>query len=81
VLIAPIALAAATQLNISPYAFMMGVAVAASMAFASPVASPSNTLVMGAGNYRFIDYIKVGVPMIVITLIVSMFVLPLIFPF
>jgi di/tricarboxylate transporter len=81
VLIAPIAFAAAIQLNVSPYAFMMGVAVAASMAFASPVASPANTLVMGAGNYRFIDYIKVGVPMILITLIVSMFVLPLVFPF
>jgi di/tricarboxylate transporter len=81
VLIAPIALAAATHLNVSPYAFMMGVAVAASMAFASPVASPANTLVMGAGNYRFVDYIKVGVPMIVITLVVSMFVLPLVFPF
>jgi len=81
VLIAPIALAAATQLNVSPYAFMMGVAVAASMAFASPVASPANTLVMGAGNYRFIDYIKVGVPMIFITLIVTMLVLPLVFPF
>lgn len=81
VLIAPIAFAAALQLNVSPYSFMMGVAVAASMAFASPVASPANTLVMGAGNYRFIDYIKVGVPMIFITLLVSIVVLPLVFPF
>jgi len=81
VLMAPIALAAAAQLNVSPYAFMMGVAVSASMAFASPVATPANTLVMGAGQYRFIDYIKVGVPMILITLVVSTLVLPMLFSF
>jgi di/tricarboxylate transporter len=80
VLIAPIALASAQQLGVQPYAFMMAVAVAASMAFATPVASPVNTLVMGAGHYRFSDYIKVGVPMILITLIVSLLVLPLLFP-
>lgn len=80
VLIAPIALASAQHLGVQPYAFMMAVAVAASMAFASPVASPVNTLVMGAGHYRFSDYIKVGVPMILITLIVSLLVLPLLFP-
>jgi di/tricarboxylate transporter len=79
--IAPIALASATTLGIRPYAFLMAVAIAASMAFATPVASPVNTLVMGAGDYRFGDYIKVGVPLILITLVASILVLPLLFPF
>jgi di/tricarboxylate transporter len=81
VLIAPIALATAIQLGVQPYAFLMGVAIAASMAFASPVASPANTLVMGAGHYRFSDYLKVGLPLIFISLLVAMLALPLIFPF
>lgn len=81
VLIAPIALATSYQLGIQPYAFLMAVAIAASMAFATPVASPANTLVMGAGHYRFRDYIKVGVPLIIISLLVTMLFLPLIFPF
>jgi len=81
VLIAPIALAAAAQLDVRPYALMMAVAIAASMAFATPVASPVNTLVMGAGHYRFSDYIKVGVPMILIALAASLVILPLLFPF
>lgn len=81
VLIAPIALATAESMNVQPYAFLMAVAVAASMAFASPVASPVNALVMGAGEYRFSDYVKVGVPMIVITLVITMLVLPILWPF
>ncbi|HEY5730000.1 MAG TPA: SLC13 family permease [Anaerolineales bacterium] len=81
VLIAPLALAAAHNLNAQPHAFLMAVGIAASMAFASPVASPVNTLVMGAGNYRFSDYIKIGVPMLLIGLIISMVALPLLFPF
>ncbi|GAB4279206.1 MAG: SLC13 family permease [Candidatus Promineifilaceae bacterium] len=81
VIIAPIALAAAQNLGVAPHAFLMGVAVAASMAFASPVASPTNTLVMGAGNYRFSDYIKVGIPLILLMLVAVTFILPLIFPF
>jgi di/tricarboxylate transporter len=81
VLVAPIALMAAQELGVQPYAFMMGVAVAASMAFASPVASPVNTMVMGAGNYRFGDYVRVGVPLLVVTLLVSVVALPLLWPF
>jgi di/tricarboxylate transporter len=81
VLIAPIALAAAQEMGVQPYAFLMGVAISASMAFASPVASPVNTLVMGAGDYRFSDYVKVGLPLIVVTLMVSLLVLPLLWPF
>ncbi|MDT8306952.1 MAG: SLC13 family permease [Anaerolineae bacterium] len=81
VVIAPIALAAARDLGIQPHAFLMAVAIAASMAFASPVASPVNTLVMGAGNYRFGDYARVGLPLIFLMLLASVLVLPLLFPF
>jgi di/tricarboxylate transporter len=80
VLIAPIALATAQNLGLRPYAFLMAVAVAASMAFASPVASPTNTLVMGAGNYSFKDYIKIGLPLILLTMVISVLVLPLLWP-
>ena len=81
VLVAPIALTAAQGMGLSPYAFLMAVALAASMAFATPVASPPNTLVMGAGGYRFIDYMKIGIPMIIIAGVVAMFALPVFFPF
>ena len=81
VLIAPIALAAAQEMGVQPYAFLMGVAISASMAFASPVASPVNTLVMGAGNYRFSDYVKVGLPLILVTLAISLLALPALWPF
>jgi di/tricarboxylate transporter len=81
VLIAPLALAAAHNLGIQPQAFLMAVGLAASMAFASPVASPVNTLVMGAGNYRFSDYLKIGAPMLLIGLIIAMLALPIFWPF
>ncbi len=81
VLIAPIGLAAAQALGVQPFAFMMAVSIAASMGMASPVASPVNTLVMGAGDYRFGDYLKVGGPLILLIFLVSMAVLPLLWPF
>jgi len=81
VLVAPIALAAARELDVNPHAFMMGVAVAASMAFASPIASPVNTLVMGAGHYRFSDFMKVGFPLLLVMLVITLVFLPLLFPF
>ncbi|MCA9911875.1 MAG: SLC13 family permease [Anaerolineae bacterium] len=81
VILAPLAIATAISLEVAPQAFLMTVAVSASMAFATPVASPVNTLVMGAGNYRFADYIKIGTPLILVTFVVSMIVLPLLFPF
>lgn len=80
-LIAPIALASAQGLKVDPHAFLMAVAIAASMAFASPVASPVNTLVMSAGSYRFGDYVKVGALMVAIGFIVTMFILPILWPF
>ncbi len=81
VVIAPIAMIAAQRLGVQPQAFLMAVAIAASMAFASPVASPVNTLVMGSGDYRFGDYLRAGLPMILLALLASILVLPLLWPF
>lgn len=81
VLLAPLAMAAAQNLGVQPQAFLMAVGVAASMAFVTPVASPVNTLVMGAGNYRFGDYARVGLPMLLISTLVAILVLPLLWPF
>ena len=81
VLLAPIALNAATNLGISPYPLMMAVAISASAAFLSPVGHPANMLVMGPGGYRFSDYFKVGLPLTVIVWLVVIFVIPLIWPF
>lgn len=81
VLMAPIALQCATQIGISPVPFMFAVTVAASMCFASPFSTPPNALVMSAGQYTFMDYLKVGLPMQIIMGVVMVFSLPLLFPF
>lgn len=80
-LMAPIALQSAIQIGVSPVPFMFAVTVAASMCFASPFSTPPNALVMSAGQYTFMDYVKVGVPLQVIMGIVMILVLPLLFPF
>ncbi|MFO7322712.1 MAG: SLC13 family permease [Chloroflexota bacterium] len=79
-LIAPIALATAENLGISPHAVLMAVAVAASMAFLTPVASPVNALVMSAGNYRFLDFARAGAPMLLVAFIITMILLPILWP-
>lgn len=81
VLVAPIALQAAVGLGVQPHALLMGVAVAASTSFATPVATPVNTLVLGPGGYRFGDYVKTGVTLQLLILAVSLLVLPRLFPF
>lgn len=81
VLFAPIAMTAAIAMNANPYTFMMAVAAASGMAFAAPIASPTNSLVMTAGDYRFIDFVKVGIPLQVIMFVVMMIIVPLLFPF
>lgn len=81
VLMAPIALSSATEMGLSPYPFLLGVTLGASMCFASPFSTPPNALVMQAGGYRFIDYVKVGLPLQILIGIIMVFVLPLIFPF
>lgn len=81
VLMAPIALTSATELGLSPYPFLFAVTLGASMCFASPFATPPNALVMQAGRYTFMDYVKVGLPLQLIIGVVMIFVLPLLFPF
>jgi len=80
VLMTPIALSTAAGLGISPYALMMGIAMAASSSFTSPISHPANVLVMGPGGYRFIDYMKVGVPLTLLILGVLMVVIPIFWP-
>ncbi len=81
VLMAPIAISSALQLGVSPYSFLLAVTISASMCFASPFSTPPNALVMQAGHYDFMDYVKVGGPLQLILGIVMVIVLPLIFPF
>lgn len=80
VLLAPVAFAAARDLGVSPEAMLMAVAVAASTAFATPVASPVNALVLTPGRYRFGDFVKVGLPIVALMLIATLVVVPIFFP-
>ena len=81
VLMAPIALSSAAQMGLSPYPFLFAVTLGASMCFATPFSTPPNALVMQAGRYTFMDYVKVGLPLQVIVGIVMVFALPLLFGF
>ncbi|WP_318369276.1 SLC13 family permease [Enterobacter sp.] len=81
VLMAPIALATAKSMGLSPYPFAMMVAMAASAAFMTPVSSPVNTLVLGPGNYSFSDFVKIGVPFTLIVMVVCVVLIPMLFPF
>lgn len=80
VLMAPVAVAMAQALGASPYPFAMMVALAASAAFMTPVSSPVNTLVYGPGGYRFSDFIRIGVPFTLLVMLVSVFMVPWLFP-
>jgi di/tricarboxylate transporter len=81
VLVAPIAFQTAASLGIAPQPLLMAVAVAASTSFATPVATPVNTLVLGPGGYRFADYAKVGVSLQLIMLVATLLFVPIFFPF
>ncbi|KGA61785.1 dctM-like transporters family protein [Yersinia pseudotuberculosis] len=81
VLMAPIAIATAREMALSPYPFAMIIGIAASAAFMTPVSSPVNTLVLGPGGYKFGDFVRMGVPFTVLVMIVSVMVVPLLFPF
>ncbi len=78
---APIALQWAVGIGVSPIPFMFAVTVAASMCFASPFSTPPNALVMSAGQYSFMDYVKVGLPLQILMGVVMVFALPMLFPF
>jgi di/tricarboxylate transporter len=81
VLIAPIALRTAEMLDVSPYPLAMTVAIAASAAFVTPVSSPVVTLVVAPGSYAFLDFVKVGLPLLVLTWATALLVIPIFFPF
>ena len=80
-LLCPIGISIAKQLGASPHAVLMAIAVAASCAFATPVGTPPNTLVLGPGNYKFMDYVKAGTGLVVVSFIVSIIVIPMVWPF
>jgi len=81
VVMTPIALATAAGLGISPYPFVMGIAYAAASSFMTPVSHPANVLVMSPGGYRFSDYMKNGLPITIIVFVVSVLLLPVVFPY
>jgi di/tricarboxylate transporter len=81
VLMAPIVIIAANTLNLSAAPFMIAVAISASTAFLTPVGTTTNAMVMTAGGYKFIDYLKVGAPLLLLFLITTLTLVPLIWPF
>ena len=81
VLLAPIAMSSALQIGVSPVPFLFAVTLGASLCFASPFSTPPNALVMPAGQYTFMDYVKVGLPLQIILGVVMILVLPFLFPF
>ena len=80
-LLCPIGIAIAKQLGADPKAVLMAIAVAASCAFATPVGTPPNTLVLGPGGYKFMDYVKCGTGLVVVAFVVSLVVIPIVWPF
>lgn len=80
ILVMPIAIAVANQLGYSPAPFVMTVALSASAAFMTPISSPVNTMVLVPAGYKFVDFVKVGVPFTVLVMLVSVFVIPILFP-
>ena len=80
-LLAPIGISIAQSIGVDPKPVLMALGIAASCAFATPMATPPNTLVLGPGNFTFNDYVKVGVPMCVLSLVVSVIIIPIMWPF
>ena len=80
-LLCPIGIAIAKQLSADPKAVIMAIAVAASCAFATPVGTPPNTLVLGPGGYKFMDYVKAGTGLVIVCFIVSLVIIPIVWPF
>jgi di/tricarboxylate transporter len=81
VLVAPIAIQTAFGVGISPYAFVMGVAIAASNSFVTPIGHQACILVYGPGGYRFFDYAKVGFPLTILIWVLMLVFLPIFWPF
>ena len=80
-LLCPIGIAIAKQLGASPHAVLMAIGIAASCAFATPVGTPPNTLVLTPGNYKFMDYVKAGTGLVIVCFVVSIIIIPMVWPF
>ncbi len=80
-LMVPICLPIAQGMGADPRAVLMACVIGGSCAYATPIGMPANTMVVGAGGYRFMDYVKAGFPLIVLATVVSMVILPIAFPF
>ena len=81
VLMAPIVLLAAQTLGVSPEPLLITIAISASTAFLTPIGTTTNAMVMSSGNYKFMDYLKVGAPLLIIFFITTMLLVPIIWPF
>jgi di/tricarboxylate transporter len=77
----PVVLTAAVSMGVDPHPLMMGIAVAASTAFLTPIGTTTNLMVMAPGEYRFGDYAKVGMPLVAIFLLICVVLIPIIWPF
>lgn len=80
-LLAPICLSIANQLGADPRAVLMATVIGASCAYATPIGMPANTMVLSVGGYKFIDYVRAGVPLIIVSTVVSLILLPILYPF
>lgn len=80
-LLAPIGISIAQGMGADPHAVLMAIGVAASCAFGTPVGTPPNTLVLGPGQYKFTDYVKAGVPLVLVCFVVSLIIIPMVWPF
>lgn len=80
-LMVPICLSIAREMGADPRAVLMACVIGGSCAYATPIGMPANTMVIGPGGYRFMDYVKAGMPLILIAMVISMVILPIAFPF
>ena len=80
-LMAPIGVSIALEIGADPRAVLMAIVIGCSCAYATPIGMPTNTMVYGVGGYKFSDYTKVGLPLILINFVVAMILLPILFPF
>lgn len=80
-LMVPICLSIATEMGADPRAVLMACVIGGSCAYATPIGMPANTMVLGVGGYTFMDYVKAGLPLIILAIILNMILLPILFPF
>ncbi|KGQ70886.1 cation transporter [Chelonobacter oris] len=80
-LLAPICLSIANQLGADPRSVLMATVIGASCAYATPIGMPANTMILSVGGYKFTDYVKAGLPLIIVSTIVSLILLPIFYPF